>query len=257
MRLRRTIAGGIVLLLVFLVVAVIAIQAGAASAAKPDSPTPSPVETTATPEQETRPTPDEQGPGVIVPVFDKSARSLDDPNSIWLVVNKLRPLNPADFVPGDLVELPGGEMRAEAAAAFTTMADAAAQAGVPIVAASAYRSYREQTWIYHGDDETTARPGYSEHQTGLTVDIGSATSPNECRIYQCFGDMAEGIWLRDNAWQYGYLLRYPADKTPVTGYEFEPWHFRYIGVELSTEMHNTGFTTLEEFFGLPAAPAYP
>lgn len=255
MRQRRTIAAaaGIV------VVVIAAIAIGAASSAGTDeavpaasvSQTPS---ATPTPE-ETRPTPDVPAEPAVVPSFDKSARSIDDPNSIWLVVNKLRPLNPADYAPADLVSLPGGQMRAESAAAFTVMADAAAAQGFSIIAASAYRSFAEQTAIYAGDDNLTARPGYSEHQTGLTVDI--ATPTGECRIYQCFGDMAEGVWLRDNAWQYGFLLRYPADKTAVTGYDFEPWHFRYIGVDLATEMHNTGITTLEEFFGLPPAPVYP
>lgn len=256
MRLRRTIAGGIALLVLVGVIAVVAGQAVGAGTVQPvASETEAPVVPVEPVEPSARPTPNDAGTPVLVPSFDKTAHSIDDPNSIWLVVNKLRPLNPVDFVPGDLVELPGGEMRAEAAAAFTTMVDGAAAQGFSIVAASAYRSYREQTWIYHGDDELTARPGYSEHQTGLTVDV--ATPSGECRIYQCFGDMPEGIWLRDNAWQYGFLLRYPADKTPVTGYEFEPWHFRYIGVELATEMHNKGITTLEEFFGLPAAPVYP
>jgi D-alanyl-D-alanine carboxypeptidase len=62
--------------------------------------------------------------------------------------------------------------------------------------------------------------------------------------------------LAANSWRFGFILRYPADKSAVTGYIFEPWHFRYIGVELSTEMHTTGLTTLEEFFGLAAAPNY-
>lgn len=191
----------------------------------------------------------------MVPRFDKAALSIDDPNSIWLVVNKLRPLNPADFVPADLVSLPGGQMRAEAADAFLGMADGAAADGHVVIAASAYRSHAEQAAIYAGDDTVTARPGYSEHQTGLTVDI--ATPSGQCRILQCFGEMAEGAWLRDHAWEHGFLLRYPADKTEITGYDFEPWHFRYIGLDLAREMHDRGVTTLEEFFGLQAAPVYP
>lgn len=255
-RQRRTIAAAIALLIVIVVIAIGAATAGAGAKSTASTTPPSDGNGSTEPPAPVRPTPEVTEAPAVVPAFNKAAFSIDDPNSIWLVVNKLRPLNPTDFVPSDLVELPGGEMRSEAAAAFNTMADAAAAAGVPIVAASAYRSFTEQTWIYHGDDETTARPGFSEHQTGLTVDIASASSPGECRIYQCFADMPEGAWLRDNAWQYGFLLRYPADKMAVTGYEFEPWHFRYIGVDLSTEMHNIGVTTLEEFFNLPAAPAY-
>ncbi|AMB59750.1 hypothetical protein AWU67_13775 [Microterricola viridarii] len=257
MRQRRTIAAA---LLVVVIIAAIAIGAAAGRGAQasndatgtPTAPVSTPDPTSSEP---SRPSPEVVAPPAPVPAFDKSARSIDDPNSIWLVVNKLRPLNPADYAPGDLVSVGEGEMRAEPAAAFDVMVKAAAADGYSLIAASAYRSYTEQSWIYAGDDELTARPGYSEHQTGLTVDI--ATPTGQCRIYQCFGDMPEGAWLRDNAWKYGFLLRYPADKTAVTGYEFEPWHFRYIGTDLSTEMHNTGFTTLEEFFGLPAAPVYP
>ncbi len=88
----------------------------------------------------------------------------------------------------------------------------------------------------------------------LAADIGSV--PLQCTLAACFGQTTQGKWLAANAWRFGFLLRYPADKVAVTGYEYEPWHFRYIGVQLSTEMHNTGVTTLEEFFGLPPAPDY-
>jgi hypothetical protein len=103
-------------------------------------------------------------------------------------------------------------------------------------------------------DLRSARPGYSEHQTGLAIDISAL--PENCTLDEtCFADTA-GQWLATNAFKWGVVLRYPSDKTPVTGYEFEPWHYRYVGVALATEMHNTGITTLEEFFGLPAAPTY-
>ncbi|MET0853511.1 MAG: M15 family metallopeptidase [Microterricola sp.] len=260
-RQRRTIAAaaGIV------VVVIAAIAIGAASSAGTDEAKPTASVTqkpsvTPTPE-ETRPTPEVPAEPAVVPSFDKSARSIDDPNSIWLVVNKLRPLNPADYAPADLVEVPVAHtwaplMRAEASEAVVALFQAAsAEAGLSLASNSAYRSYSTQVDLYAGDDNLTARPGYSEHQTGLTIDIGAASG--NCSLRTCFTDTAEGAWLRDNAWRFGYLLRYPADKTAVTGYDFEPWHFRYIGVDLATEMHNTGVTTLEEFFGLPAAPAYP
>ena len=86
------------------------------------------------------------------------------------------------------------------------------------------------------------------------MDIGAASG--DCSLAECFADTPEGAWLRDNAWRFGFIMRYPADKTDVTGYSFEPWHYRYVGTELATELHDTGFTTLEEFFGLPAAPDY-
>ncbi|WP_233279279.1 M15 family metallopeptidase [Microterricola pindariensis] len=261
-RLRRTIAAAV---LAGVIAGAIAIGAAAGAdrdAQASNEPSGTPTATPdPTPSEPARPSPDVTAPPVLVPSFDKSARSIDDPNSIWLVVNKLRPLNPADYAPADLVTVPVAHtwdplMRQEASDAIVTMfAAATSEAGLSLASNSAYRSYTTQVELYAGDDNLTARPGYSEHQTGLTMDIGATSGV--CSLATCFTDTAEGVWLRDNAWRFGYLLRYPADKTAVTGYDFEPWHFRYIGVELSTEMHNTGFTTLEEFFGLPAAPAYP
>jgi D-alanyl-D-alanine carboxypeptidase len=207
-----------------------------------------------------RPAPEALPAPATVESFDKGARSLDDPASIWVVVNKLRPLNPQDFEPDDLVSVPvehtwEPELRQEASDAVVAMFDAAlAEAGLELASNSAYRSYSAQEEVYDGDDLTTARPGFSEHQTGLTMDIGAVSG--DCSLAECFADTPEGTWLRDNAWRFGFIMRYPADKTDVTGYAFEPWHYRYVGTELATEMHETGFTTLEEFFGLPAAPDY-
>lgn len=227
---------------------------GTASASGADSPP------TASPTPTPRPAPAAPPPPAAVDTFDRAARSLDDPASIWVVVNKLRPLNPQDYEPDDLVDVPVEHtweplLRQEASDAVVAMFEAAFdEAGLELASNSAYRSYSAQAEIYDGDDLSTARPGYSEHQTGLTMDIGAVSG--ECSLDACFGETEEGIWLRDNAWRFGFILRYPADKTPVTGYEYEPWHFRYVGVELATEMHDTGVTTLEEFFGLPAAPEY-
>ena len=201
--------------------------------------------------------------------FDKTAQSIDDPNSYWVIVNKLRPLNPADFKAPDLVDVPvpyvyAPMLRAEASAAVVQMfADFAAQTGLQMQSQSAYRSYSAQVSTYNnwvsslgqeGADLTSARPGYSEHQTGLAIDISA--SPASCSLDQCFADTPQGQWLAANAWMYGFVLRYPEGYTAITGYEFEPWHYRYVGGELATEYHNTGATTLEEFFGLPAAPSY-
>ena len=203
------------------------------------------------------------------PRFDKGALSLDDPNSIWVVVDKLRPLNPKTYVPGDLVQAPLAHanpptMRKEAADAMAAMfAAGAAEGAGAMELQSSYRSYTTQVSVYNSlvaslgkakADAQSARPGFSEHQTGLTADIGAV--PATCVLQACFGDTTQGTWLAANAYRFGFLLRYPADKTPVTGYIYEPWHFRYIGTALATEMHTEGVTTLEEFFGLPAAPDY-
>ncbi|MFT2818089.1 D-alanyl-D-alanine carboxypeptidase family protein [Leifsonia sp. A12D58] len=257
----------------FIVLALVAVFAGIASGQEPSdavSPTDSAAHSpTPTPPAPERPSPTGSPEPAVVPTFDKTARSIDDPNSIWLVVNKMRPLNPENFEPADLVDVPiphtwNPRLRQEASDAVISMfAAASTEAGLTLASNSAYRSYDSQVSVYNQDvaangqafaDTSTARPGTSEHQTGLTIDIGAGSG--NCSLSTCFADTAEGQWLAANASRFGFLLRYPADKTEITGYAFEPWHFRYIGLDLSTEMHNTGVTTLEEFFGLPAAPNY-
>jgi D-alanyl-D-alanine carboxypeptidase len=200
--------------------------------------------------------------------FNKTQYSIDDPNSIWLVVNKLRPLNPPNFVP-KLVQVPvpyisDALMTQEASDAMVKMfAASAAEGAGNLQIDSSYRSYSTQVNTYNGyvgslgkagADAQSARPGYSEHQTGLSADIGAL--PSKCDIAECFGQTPQGIWLAANSWRFGYILRYPQGKTAITGYIYEPWHFRYVGVALSTEMHDEGIQTLEEFFGLPPAPDY-
>ncbi len=205
---------------------------------------------------------------VKIPDFNKTKFSTDDPASIWVVVNKTRPLQPKNYVPTDLVvpnvTTSGTQyLRVEAAKATETMFAAAAKEGVLLRVDSAYRSYDRQISVYNSEvsaygqsvaDSESARPGFSEHQTGLGADLGAANG--KCSITDCFANTPEGKWLAENSYKYGFLLRYTDDKTPITGYRGEAWHYRYIGTELATEMHNKGIKTLEEFFGLPAAPDY-
>jgi D-alanyl-D-alanine carboxypeptidase len=198
------------------------------------------------------------------PTFDKSQFSLTDPSSDWVFVNKQNPLNPKNYAPPLApLNLPGvkGSMRPEAAAALQSMfADYHAQSptGDQLSVVSPYRSYGTQVATYNGwvsrlgqaqADRQSARAGYSEHQTGLAVDIDTAIS-------ESFGATPAGLWLAANSWRYGFIVRYPQGQEAVTGYEYEPWHFRYLGVPLATEMHNTGATSLEAFFGYPPAPNY-
>jgi zinc D-Ala-D-Ala carboxypeptidase len=195
------------------------------------------------------------------PTFDKSQLSIDDAASLWVVVDKTRQLNPKNYTPAlAALNVPGGgQMRPEAAAALTQMfADYHAQSGVQLKVVSPYRSYNTQVSTYNGwvnrlgkaqADRQSARPGYSEHQTGLAVDINTGAD-------QGFGATPAGMWLAANSYQYGFIVRYPDGLEPITGYEYEPWHFRFVGVDLATEMHATGVQTLEQFFGLPAAPNY-
>lgn len=200
--------------------------------------------------------------------FNKQKYSTDEPASIWVVVNKQRPLNPKDYAPADLVT-PNAtakgtqQLRAEVATAVTEMFAAAKAEGVNLRIDSAYRSYSRQVSVYNSEvnaygqataDTQSARPGHSEHQTGLVADFGAASG--KCSIADCFGDMTEGKWMAANAYEYGFIMRYTTTKQSVTGYRYEPWHFRYVGKELANEMHTQKIETLEEFFGLPAAATY-
>ena len=223
----------------------------------PQTPAPAP---TPTPSRST-PTP--------TPTFDKSANSIDDASSLWVVVNKLRPLNPVDYSPDTvLVPVPyvyEPYLRPEAADAVVQMFAAfTSETGLEMQSQSAYRSYSTQESVYagwvdslgqEGADLTSARPGHSEHQTGLAIDI-NALPDQGCALEPCWGDTPHAQWLAANAYRFGFIVRYPDGKTDITGYEYEPYHMRYVGIELATEMHTTGITTLEEFFGLPPAPDY-
>lgn len=195
--------------------------------------------------------------------FNKAKYSHDDVTSIWVVVNKQRPLSPKTYIPADLVAVGGGQqMRKEAAGALGQLINGAKTEELTISALSGYRSYNTQVSVYNKEvadygqataDSESARPGTSEHQTGIAVDVGGGG----CGIEDCFGNTAEGKWVAANGYKYGFIVRYTAEKQAITGYRAEPWHIRYIGTELSNEMHKQGVLTLEEFFGLPAAPNYP
>jgi LAS superfamily LD-carboxypeptidase LdcB len=200
------------------------------------------------------------------PVRSSRPGGVENPTSITVVVNKARPL-PAGYVPPDLV-VPdwagsgGLSLRAEAARAVEALARDAAAAGISLRSVSSYRSYARQATIYDGyvaregqagADTHSARPGHSEHQTGLAVDFDDGAG---CSLATCFRDTAGGRWLAENASRYGFILRYPDGYQHIVGYRFEPWHYRYVGVETAADMRDRGVVTLEEYFGLPAAPGY-
>jgi len=201
-------------------------------------------------------------------VFSRFTHSIDSPDSPWVVVNKVRPLEPADYVPQDLAALtgpPGGagqRMRAEAAEDFLAMEDALRDEGLSLRVSTAYRSFNFQSGIFNDyrnrwglarAETFAARPGHSEHQTGLAVDVYTT---EECRLRACFAQADAYVWLQDNAAAYGFIERYPEGETAVTGFDFEPWHWRWVGADLAQEMRRTGEHTLEEFFRLAPAPDY-
>ncbi|WP_141935931.1 M15 family metallopeptidase [Microbacterium sp. SLBN-154] len=196
---------------------------------------------------------------------------LDDPNLSWVVVNKIRPFAPIDWAPGSVVfpegvrNLGEGALAPDAAAALTAMVSAAAAAGVgEIGLQSAFRSYTTQQTSYgvqvadrgvEGADLVSARPGHSEHQSGLAADVVPCAD-GACGTLDDLAATPQGAWVAQHAWEFGWIVRYQEGRTDVTGYAPEPWHLRYVGPDIARAMHEGNFTTLEEFFGLPAAPTY-
>lgn len=197
--------------------------------------------------------------------FNKAKHSLDDPDSIWVIVSKVHPVIPNNFTPKELttpnVLLRGGgdemTMRKGAAKALEQMFSAAKKDGIDLMLASGYRSYDLQESVYNREllayglaktDAQVARPGHSEHQTGLVADIADAAGT--CVVDDCFANTAEYKWLNGNAFLFGFIQRYTEGKQQVTGYRTESWHFRYVGPELSREMKAQKIETLEEFFNI-------
>lgn len=197
--------------------------------------------------------------------FDKTSYSIDELDSIWLVVNKSRPID-LDYVPSDLrmvnVAHKAGKsdsemsMRNVAAVALEEMFEAASVDSIDLQLGSGYRSSELQNYYYTNyvqaysqeeADKFSARPGTSEHQIGLVADVSGVDEV--CYLEICFADTAEGRWLVDNAHLYGFIVRYPKGKENITGYQFEPWHLRYVGKELASELLDKNLT-IEEFFNL-------
>jgi D-alanyl-D-alanine carboxypeptidase len=205
------------------------------------------------------------------PTFNKKLYSVNDPTSIWVVVNKGRVL-PASYAP-DLVSVSVGtyyspasddsHLRPDTSAALSELIIGAGQAGFRLRLYSGYRSYSNQTATYAGfvrsdgvakADTYSARPGHSEHQTGLAADL--AATNGKCNVQACFGELPEGKWLAANAYKYGFIIRYQKGQDSLTGYQYEPWHVRFVGKDLAAQIQQTG-QTLEQFFGLPAYSNYP
>lgn len=163
-----------------------------------------------------------------------------------LLINKSHGVD-ADYDPGDLTE--------ETQEAFNELCAAAAADEMNIYLASGYRSYETQTELYNGYVDTygkdiadtfSARPGFSEHQSGLAIDVNS--------IDDSFADTPEAEWLAKNCMDYGFIIRYAEDKVDITGYKYEPWHIRYVGKELASELTKLGLT-LEEYLGVDSVYA--
>ncbi|WP_454856358.1 M15 family metallopeptidase [Promicromonospora soli] len=195
---------------------------------------------------------------VPAPGIDLTAHSTSDPASPWVVVNKRAPLDPLDYEP-ELTTVRGYLVRPDAAGDLTALLEAADADGVHLTLRSAYRGYPKQAAVYEDwvaqlgraeADAVSARPGHSEHQTGIAVDLGSSTR-SSCDFEQCFGETVEGRWVAEHSAEFGFIVRYTPENHTVTGYAPEPWHVRWVGRELAAHMRATGVTTLEEVFDVP------
>ncbi len=186
-----------------------------------------------------------------------------DPAAYDVFVNKERRM-PAGYIPPDLVRInvptilvfeEVNHLRRAASDALESMfAAAEAEQGFELSARSGYRSYKTQVMLYeanvseHGEEYAarfSARPGTSEHQTGLAMDISSEAV--NFQLEQSFGKTSEGLWVAENAHRFGFIIRYPEGKEDITGYSYEPWHLRYVGAKLAEEIFGKHLT-LEEYF---------
>lgn len=176
-------------------------------------------------------------------------------NTNYVLVNKYNYL-PSDYVPNNLVTLneyskPNIKLVKEAYEAFKKMAMDASLNNLNLRIVSAYRSYDYQKNLYNSYlkndsqeivDTYSARPGFSEHQTGLAIDID-----NGRENYNRFHITQEFAWVKENCYKYGFILRYDLGKEHITGYKYEPWHYRYVGTNISEYIYKNNLT-FEEYY---------
>ena len=189
---------------------------------------------------------------IIKPVisYNNNINIITEPDKIEVLVNKNNQL-PNNYIPKELIKLDtkysmhNQYLKKEAYNAFINMYNDALKENIYIYIASAYRSYNYQEYIYNKSllehpstivETYRAKPGHSEHQTGLAIDIIK-------KDYKLLTENdIEYSWLINNSYKYGYILRYPTSKEKITGYIHEPWHFRYLGINIATTLYNNNIT---------------
>ena len=202
------------------------------------------------PEEEPVPPPPQETGPVQNPLEPGNLYLVADGDYLMALVTKQTTLG--KYAPRDIVALPDEVcqtwkyyLREEAASHLVQLWEAAREEGIEIKVISAYRSYDTQTKLFqdyaaaHGEEAAnrfSARPGQSEHQLGTTVDFGGTPSDQ----YQSFADTPQGKWLAEHAHEFGFVMSYPPGSEEITGYIYEPWHFRYIGVEEAREWKESG-----------------
>ncbi len=188
--------------------------------------------------------------------YYKNIKMITEPDIYLVLVNKEYKL-PDNYIPSNL-ELISNEfandnkyLRLEAKEAFENLSNDAKKLGYRIIAVSTYRDYEYQDKIYNiyvkekgisYADKCSARPGHSEHQTGLAVDVEGSN-----RDYDEFENSKEFLWMKENAYKYGFILRYPKGKEKITGFKYEPWHYRYVGKDTAKTIYEENLT-LEEYY---------
>lgn len=197
----------------------------------------------------------QQAGQVVTPKGCAVSGAHGNPNNIDVVINKKHCFSPIDFVPSDLTSFNGFVVSAKIIPDMTAMFNAAATAGVPLSLTSAYRSYANQVETYNhwvrtngstaAADTVSARPGYSEHQTGFVFDL----SAGGCSL-ECFRGSAQYQWMLANASTYGFIERYQQGLENITGYSPEAWHWRYVGPATAQEMKSKGIKTLEQLWNI-------
>ncbi len=192
--------------------------------------------------------------------FYDNVSSADTSKNELMLVNKYSALD-KDYVPDNLVTIKqdyswgtyGSQKLNEITwNAFLNMWNMANNEGIYLMVSSSYRSFTEQEEVYNSyasdrgekyADGIAARPGHSEHQTGLSIDILSLDSP----VRSEFAKSTSYTWLIDNAHKYGFILRYPEDRTEITGYSYESWHYRYVGIDTATYIYENDIT-FDEYY---------
>ena len=181
--------------------------------------------------------------------FYENTTATDLTNYNEMLVNKYHLLN-KDFQANDIVNVSStygyanNSLNKEAYEAFKQLANDAKKEGHTIVILSSYRTYeyQEKLWNRDKDDDYVARPGSSEHITGLAIDVSDFNDKNDS-----FKGTESYTWMINNCYKYGFILRYPENKENITGYSYEAWHYRYVGTSLATKIYNEGIT-FDEYY---------
>lgn len=194
-------------------------------------------------------------------LIKQQAREEAAQQGLLILVNKQHPVDKS-FKPDDLTKMKyfvsdreeiTRYMRAAAVPAFNLLVEKAAEDGIVLKMTTAYRSYAFQEILYnnyvsqYGEEEAnrfSAKPGKSEHQTGLAVDVSAQSV--DYQLTEEFGETLEGKWLAAHSHEFGFIIRYPKGKEDLTGYSYEPWHLRYVGLSVANEVYEEG-VTLEEY----------